>query len=93
MSAAPLPAQSMWSAARLGEYLDVSEDTVVRRTQAEGWPHHRVGKQYRFSGDDVAAIDDLTAVSAAAGMQESAEVTALELVRSAAVVRRARATA
>jgi excisionase family DNA binding protein len=82
----------MRSAVRLGEYLGVSEDTVVRRTQAEGWPHHRVGKAYRFSGDDVAAIDALTAVSATPGA-ESAEVTALELVRSAAVVRRARATA
>jgi excisionase family DNA binding protein len=92
MSAA-FPEQPMWNAARLGEYLDVSEDTVVRRTQAEGWPHHRVGKQYRFSSDDVAAIDALTAVSATPGTQEPAEVTPLELVRSAAVVRRARASA
>jgi excisionase family DNA binding protein len=90
---AAFPEQPMWSAARLGEYLGVSEDTILRRTQTEGWPHHRVGKQYRFSGDDVAAIDDLTAVSAAAGMQESAEVTPLELIRSAAVVRRAKASA
>lgn len=50
----------------LAEHLRVS-DTTIRRAMArrvDPLPHSRIGKQYRFSDADVAAIDAMFIVTA-----------------------------
>ena len=45
----------------LAAQLRVSPLTVRKRVTAGEWPCHRIGVQYRFTKEDVAAIDQLTA--------------------------------
>lgn len=49
-----------WAAAKL----DVSEDTVRRRVYRGELPHHRTGRQLRFTESDIDTYLEMTAVPA-----------------------------
>lgn len=45
--------------------LQMNADTLVKKCRALQWPHHRLGRAYRFTEGDIAAILALTAVTPA----------------------------
>ena len=47
------------------ERLGVSAVTVQQKCRTKEWPHRRIGRAYRFTEDDIAAILALTAVGPA----------------------------
>lgn len=52
----PVSAEELLSAEQLGELFRLSPRTLRDLASAGCVPHHRIGKHYRFSRDDVADI-------------------------------------
>ncbi|MBC9005079.1 helix-turn-helix domain-containing protein [Micromonospora aurantiaca (nom. illeg.)] len=46
---------------QMAERLQVSMKWLSLRVAAREFPHHRVGRQVRFTADDIAKIDEMTA--------------------------------
>lgn len=56
--------------ADVAEQIGKAREFVQDQCRRGIWPHHRFGKSYRFTADDLAAIADLTKVTPAAPTEE-----------------------
>lgn len=55
-----------YSVEELAQIIGVSEAWVYRQCQAHAIPHHRFGRQYRFTPQNVRDLTDQTAVAVTA---------------------------
>jgi hypothetical protein len=60
MAETPDPVRFVGTAELAARY-GIARSTVKRKAMSDEWPHHKIARNIRFSPENVAAIDEMTA--------------------------------